>query len=70
MPFYRRALSFVPLIGGSAAPEPQASAPVASVAPSAPTNMRAPLPPRRADKLRTTQLEQPAAASVGQPVTR
>ncbi len=70
VPFYRRALSFVPLIGGSASPEPQTTAPVASVVPASPTNVRAPLPPRRADKLRTTQLEQPAAAFASQPVTR
>ncbi len=70
VPFYRRALSFVPLIGGSKPAEAQNSAPVASVVPSAPTNVRAPLPPRRAEKLRTTQLEQPAAAFASQPVTR
>jgi murein L,D-transpeptidase YafK len=69
-PFYRRALSFVPLIGGSKPAEAQASAPVASVVPSAPTHVRAPLPPRRTDKLRTTQLDQPAAAFASQPVTR
>lgn len=69
VPFYRRALSFVPLIGGSTPAEPQPAAPVASVVPSTPTNVRAPLPPRRADRLRTTQLEQPAA-SASQPVTR
>lgn len=70
VPFYRRALSFVPLIGGSTSAEAQPSAPVASVVPSTPTNVRAPLPPRRAEKLRTTQLEQPAAALASQPVTR
>ncbi|PTM40723.1 murein L,D-transpeptidase family protein [Bosea sp. 124] len=69
-PFYRRALSFVPLIGASKPAETQVSAPVASVVPSTPTNVRAPLPPRRADKLRTTRLEEPAAAFASQPVTR
>ena len=69
-PFYRRALGFVPLIGGSKPAETQESAPVASVVPEAPTNVRAPLPPRRSDKLRTTQLEHPAAAFASQPVSR
>ena len=69
-PFYRRALGFVPLIGTTAQVESPGSAPVASVVPSAPTNVLAPLPPRRADKLRTTQLDQPAAAFASQPGTR
>lgn len=69
-PFYRRALSFVPLIGGSKPAESQASAPVASVVPPTPANVLAPLPPRRADKLRTTRLDESAAAFVSQPVTR
>lgn len=68
-PFYRRALSFVPLIGGSQ-PTEQAAAPVASVVPSVPTNVRAPLPPRRADGLRTTYLDKPAAAFASQPAIR
>jgi murein L,D-transpeptidase YafK len=69
-PFYQRALSFVPLIGGGSQPKPEASAPVASVVPSAPTSIRAPLPPRRADGLRTSRLDQPAAAYTSQPATR
>lgn len=70
VPFYRRALSFVPLIGGAASAEAQVEAPVASVVPSTPTNVRAPLPPRRADKLRTTRLDEPTAAFASQPATR
>lgn len=68
-PFYRRALGFVPLIGARPA-EATASAPVASVVPATPTEVVAPLPPRRADKLRTSQLDQPAAAFASQPGTR
>jgi murein L,D-transpeptidase YafK len=68
-PFYRRALSFVPVIGARPA-EPSAAAPVASVVPASPTEVVAPLPPRRADKLRTSQLDQPAAAFASQPTTR
>jgi murein L,D-transpeptidase YafK len=69
-PFYQRALSFVPLIGGGSQPQPAVSAPVASVVPSSPTSILAPLPPRRADGLRTTRLDQPAAAYASQPATR
>ncbi|TCR66998.1 murein L,D-transpeptidase family protein [Bosea sp. BK604] len=70
-PFYQRALSFVPLIGGSSQPAPTAeSAPVASVIPDAPTSVRAPLPPRRADSLRTSRLDQPAAAYSSQSALR
>ncbi|WP_054142245.1 murein L,D-transpeptidase family protein [Bosea sp. AAP35] len=69
-PFYRRALSFVPLIGNAGQAETQGSAPVASVVPSAPTNVVAPLPPRRSDKLRTTRLDEPAAAFASQPSRR
>jgi hypothetical protein len=62
-PFYQRALSFVPLIGGASQPAQAAeSAPVASVVPATPTSVRAPLPPRRADSLRTSRLDQPAAS--------
>ncbi|MET3890117.1 murein L,D-transpeptidase YafK [Bosea sp. OAE506] len=68
-PFYRRALSFVPVIGARPA-EASAAAPVASVVPASPTEVVAPLPPRRADKLRTSQLDQPAAAFASQPTTR
>lgn len=70
-PFYQRALSFVPLIGGSAQPvEAPVAAPVASVVPAKPTNVRTPLPPRRADTLRTTQLDQSNAAYSSQSATR
>jgi murein L,D-transpeptidase YafK len=69
-PFYQRALSFIPLIGGGSQPQPAAAAPVASVSPSAPTSIRAPLPPRRADGQRTSRLDQPAAAYASQPATR
>jgi murein L,D-transpeptidase YafK len=69
-PFYRRALGFVPLLGGSKPAEAPGSAPVASVVPTTPTNVLAPLPPRRSDKLRTTQLDLPAAAFASQPTTR
>lgn len=72
-PFYQRALGFVPLIGGGgggAPAAPAASAPIASVVPSAPTSILAPLPPRRAEGLRTTRLDQPAAAYASQPGAR
>jgi len=70
VPFYRRALGFVPLIGGSQSAEQQPVEAVASVVPSSPTSVLAPLPPRRSDKLRTTQLDQPAAAFASQPGSR
>jgi len=69
-PFYQRALSFVPLIGGGSQPKPEVSAPVASIVPSSPTSTRAPLPPRRADGLRTSRVDQPAAAYASQRATR
>lgn len=73
-PFYQRALSFVPLIGGSSRPaaDVPATAPVASVVPASPTSVRAPLPPRRAtdNKLRTTQVDQSTAAYASEPATR
>ncbi len=70
-PFYQRALGFVPLIGGLSQPVAAGeSAPVASVVPSSPTTVRAPLPPRRADSLRTTWADGPAAAYASQPATR
>lgn len=71
-PFYQRALSFVPLIGGSSQPAstPEA-APVASVVPDAPTSILAPLPPRRSSTtMRTTKLDQQAAAYSSQPALR
>lgn len=72
-PFYQRALSFVPLIGGSLQPSAAAAAepaPVASVVPASPTSVRAPLPPRRAVSLRTSHLDQPAAAYSSQTAIR
>lgn len=69
-PFYRRALSFIPLIGGSKPAAAAEEQPVVSAVPATPTNVRAPLPPRRADKLRTTQLNQPDAAFASQSTTR
>jgi murein L,D-transpeptidase YafK len=68
-PFYRRALSFVPMIGTRPA-ETSASAPVASVVPASPTEVVAPLPPRRADRLRTSRVDEPAAAFASQAATR
>lgn len=69
-PFYSRALSFVPLIGASQPAEQAVLTPLASVVPSTPTNVLAPLPPKRASGLRTTRLEQPAAAYASQPAAR
>lgn len=66
--FYQRALSFVPLLGGSS--EAKEQAPVASVVPETPQTVTAPLPPRRASTLRTSQLQQPAAAYASQPALR
>ncbi|MDP3320168.1 MAG: hypothetical protein Q8S58_13645, partial [Bosea sp. (in: a-proteobacteria)] len=68
-PFYRRALSFVPMIGARPA-EPNAAAPVASVVPASPTEVVAPLPPRRADRLRTSRVDETSAAFASQPATR
>lgn len=67
--FYQRALSFVPLLGGSSS-ESKEQAPIASVVPEKPQTVVAPLPPRRSTALRTTHLEQPAAAFASQPVIR
>ncbi|WP_332680561.1 murein L,D-transpeptidase family protein [Bosea sp. (in: a-proteobacteria)] len=67
--FYQRALSFVPLLGGSSEKAPEA-APIASVVPEAPRRMVAPLPPRRSSALRTSRLEQPDAAYASQPTAR
>jgi hypothetical protein len=65
--FYQRALSFVPLLGGSS--EPKEQAPIASTVPETPQTVTAPLPPRRSSTLRTSQL-QPDAAYASQPTTR
>jgi murein L,D-transpeptidase YafK len=69
-PFFQRALSFVPLIGGTASAPAETAMPVASVVPETPTSKVAPLPPRRAPGLRTSRLDQPAAAYASQPATR
>jgi hypothetical protein len=70
VPFYQRALSFVPLIGGAQPAQAQEATPVASAVPDSPTNIRAPLPPRRATGLRTSRLDQSDAVYSSQPVTR
>jgi murein L,D-transpeptidase YafK len=67
--FYQRALSFVPLLGSSSS-EPKEQAPIASTVPETPQTVRAPLPPRRASTLRTSQLQQPDAAYASQPTAR
>jgi len=69
-PFYQRALSFLPLLGGSIPAASDASTPVVSAVPDAPTAIVAPLPPRRANGLRTSRLDQPAAAYASQPASR
>jgi murein L,D-transpeptidase YafK len=66
--FYQRALSFVPLLGGSS--ESKEQAPVASTVPETPQTVTAPLPPRRASGQRTSQLQQPDAAYASQPTVR
>lgn len=67
--FYQRALSFVPLLGGSSEPKAE-TAPIASVVPETPQRTVAPLPPRRSPALRTSRLDQPDAAYASQPATR
>ncbi|MBN9446377.1 MAG: murein L,D-transpeptidase [Bosea sp.] len=67
--FYQRALSFVPLLGGSSE-KPAETAPVASVVPETPQRMVAPLPPRRSTALRTSQLDQADAAYASKPAMR
>lgn len=69
-PFFQRALSFVPLLGSTAGAASETSTPVASVIPASPTNIIAPLPPRRANGLRTSRLDQPDAAYASQPASR
>jgi murein L,D-transpeptidase YafK len=66
--FYQRALSFVPLLGGSS--EPKEQAPIASTVPETPQTVTAPLPPRRSSALRTSQLQQLDAAYASQPAAR
>ena len=70
-PFLQRALSFMPTFGGTADQGmTTASAPIASVVPASPTTTSAPLPPRRANGLRTSSLDQSTAAYASQPVQR
>ncbi len=73
-PFLQRALSFMPSFGSAPATSGQnmaaAEAPVAVVVPAAPTNIRAPLPPRRATGLRTSRLDESPAAYASQPAMR
>lgn len=69
-PFFQRALSFVPLLGGASSAPAETTMPVASATPAAPAGKAAPLPPRRAPGLRTSQLDNPAAAYASQPGTR
>ena len=68
-PFFRRALSFMPLFGNSSSGT-QEQAPVASVVPDSPQAVTAPLPPRRAPALRTSRLDQPEAAYASKPGNR
>ena len=76
-PFLQRALSFMPVFGNSSSSsssEGQATAaveaPVAVTVPATPTNIRAPLPPRRASGLRTSKLDESPAVYASQPATR
>lgn len=68
-PFYQRALSFMPGLGGSREAA-QPSEEVASVVPSSPTNVLAPLPPRRSVSLKTSNLDQSSAAYASQQIGR
>lgn len=75
-PFLQRALGFMPLFGSSSGSSGQSTAaaatevPVDVTVPATPTNMQAPLPPRRATNLRTSKLDESPAAYVSQPATR
>jgi hypothetical protein len=70
-PFLQRALSFMPVFGGTADQGvATAAAPVVSVVPAQPTTTSAPLPPRRATGLRTSSLDQSTAAYASQPAQR
>ena len=67
----QRTLGFVPFFGASAPDAAQTAAPVADVAvevPASPTNVKAPLPPRRATNLRTSSLDSSPAAYASQSV--
>ncbi|MCO5090125.1 murein L,D-transpeptidase family protein [Bosea sp. (in: a-proteobacteria)] len=70
-PFLQRALSFMPVFGGSADQGvATAAAPVVSVVPASPLSTSAPLPPRRARGLQTSRLDQSTAAYASQPTQR
>jgi hypothetical protein len=70
-PFLQRALSFMPTFGGTADQGvATAAAPVVSVVPASPTTTSAPLPPRRANGLKTSSLDQSTAAYASQPAQR
>lgn len=72
-PFLQRALSFMPMFGSSSSGsegQATASAEASVVVPATQTNIRAPLPPRRATNLRTSKLDESPAAYASQPATR
>ncbi|MGO4172957.1 L,D-transpeptidase family protein [Bosea sp. TAF32] len=72
-PLLQRALSFMPVFGGGSsatADQGAGSAPIASVVPATPTATSAPLPPRRANGLRTSSLDQSTAGYASQAATR
>ena len=78
-PFLQRALSFMPMFGSSSSSsssssgsegQATASAEASVVVPATQTNIRAPLPPRRATNLRTSKLDESPAAYASQPATR
>jgi len=70
-PFLQRALSFMPTFGGTADQGvATAAAPVVSVVPASPITTSAPLPPRRANGLKTSSLDQSTAAYASQPAQR
>lgn len=72
-PLLQRALSFMPVFGGGSsatADQGVGSAPIASVVPATPTATSAPLPPRRANGLKTSSLDQSTAGYASQAATR
>lgn len=72
-PFLQRALSFMPVFGSPGSADQgmtTGSTPVASAAPSVPTSIVAPLPPRRASGLKTSNLDQTTAGYASQTTTR
>lgn len=72
-PLLQRALSFMPVFGGGSsatADQGVASAPVASVVPATRAATSAPLPPRRANGLKTSSLDQSTAGYASQPAMR